>query len=742
MRARLIGWLLVLCGLASSAPPAAGAGPAEAPPPRPQPRLTLVLSGGGARGAAHIGILKVLEEMRVPVDLIVGTSMGSIVGGLYAAGWSPGEIETLLADTDFSAVLIDRPARDDKSFRRKQDDVEFLIPLKLRFKEWKPYIPRAALGGQRLELLLRTLEIQSTDARDFDDFPIRYRAVAADLVTGEAVILGKGSLAAAMRASMSVAGAFAPEVIDGRPLVDGGAAANLPVGIAQDLGAGPIIAVDITSPLNTERELGSLFSVLDQLSSFLTVGNRVEDIKRLCPGDVLIRPELGDIAFSDFKRAGEAVDLGEAAARAVAGRLRDFSVGEEEYAAFQARHHRRPLMEVVPEEVRIENTSWVADEVVRRRLHVPAGRPLDPDALRTDILRLHALDYFGTIRQSFDRIDGRPTLTLRTPLKPYGRNSLQFGVNFRDDFRGNAGYGLAIRHQLLATNRLGGEWQNIGQIGDTSLLSTEFYQPLDAGMNWFVDPGAEVRRESRSLFANGEPVSEYRITTHEVRFDAGRVLGRWGEARMGGFYSRTRAELRIGVPQFPDAEENDGGLRLRFRVDTRDDVVFPQRGLEIDTQLTESMEGFGATNDHRIATIQAVDALSWGRNTFAPGIEMGSLLEGPATPGTLFDLGGLLRLSGLGDGELLGTRYGLATLVYYRELARLNLGTLGPKLYAGASLETGNTYFEGDPVSWDSLRLSGSVFAGARTPLGPCYLGYGMAEGGRRRIYLNIGTRF
>jgi NTE family protein len=742
MRARLMGLLLVLCGLAYTEPPATGAEPAEAPTSRPQPRLTLVLSGGGARGAAHIGVLKVLEEMRVPVDLIVGTSMGSIIGGLYAAGWSPGEIENLLEGTNFTGVLIDRAARDDKSFRRKQDDVEFLIPLKLRFKDWKPTIPPAALGGQRLELFLRTLEIESTDERNFDDFPVRYRAVAADLVTGEAVVLDKGSLAAAMRASMSVAGAFAPEVIDGRPLVDGGAAANLPVGIAQDLGAGAIIAVDITSPLNTEKELGSLFSVLDQLSSFLTVGNRVEDIKRLRPGDLLIRPELGDIAFSDFKRASEAVAIGEAAARAVADRLREFAVGEAEYAAFQARHHRRPLSEVVPDDVRLENTSWVADEVVRRRIHVPVGQPLDPDALRSDILRLHALDYFGTIRQSFDRIDGRRTLTLRTPLKPYGRNSLQFGVNFRDDFHSNAGYGLAVRHQLLAANRRGGEWQNIGQIGDTSLLSTEFYQPLDFGMTWFVDPGGEVRKESRSFFVDGEPVSEYRVSNNEARIDAGRVIGSWGEARAGVFYSNSSAQLRIGTPQFPDADEKDGGVRLRFRVDTRDDVVFPQRGLEIDAGFVESMESFGATHDHRTASLQAADALSFGRNTLVPGVEVGTLLQGPATPATLFDLGGLLRLSGLGDREIVGTRYGLATLVYYRELAGFNLGTLGPKLYAGASLETGNTYFEGDPVSLDSLRFSGSVFAGARTPLGPCYLGYGMAEGGRHRIYLNIGTRF
>ncbi len=744
--------MLLLAGFAPAAPRADGAAPAPAAeagaagpqttPPRRPPRVTLVLSGGGARGAAHIGVLKVLEELHVPVDLIVGTSMGSIIGGLYASGWSAKEIESLLTDTDFSTVLVDRPERDDKSFRRKQDDLQFLIPLKLRFKGLKPYIPPAALGGQRLELLLRTLEIDSTDERDFDQFPIPYRAVAADLVTGEAVVLGKGSLAAAMRASMSVAGAFAPEVIDGRKLVDGGAAANLPVGIAQSLGAGPIVAVDITSPLNTEQELGSLFSVLDQMTGFLTVGNRVEDLKRLGPGDVLIQPQLGDIGFADFKRAAEATGLGEAAARAVIDRLRGFAVSESEYAAFQARHHRRPIEAVVPAEVRLENTSWVSDEVVRRRIHVPAGQPLDLNLLRSDLLRLHALEYFGTIRQNFEPADGRGVLTLRTPLKPYGRNSLQFGLNFRDDFQGNAGYTLAVRHQALAVNRRGGEWQNVGQLGDTTLLSTEFYQPLDVGMNWFVDPAAGIRKQSRSIFVDGEPVSEYRISTSEERLDAGRVLGRWGEMRLGAFHSNTTADLRIGVPQFPDTTEKDGGLRLGFRVDTREDVVFPQHGLEIDAGYSESLESFGATSDHRVATLRIADPSSIGRNTFVPGLEVGTLISGPPSVGNFFSLGGLLRLSGLGDDELVGTRYGLATLTYYRELAGFSLGTLGPKLYAGMSLEGGNTYLTGEPVTLDSLRFSGSVFVGARSPLGPVYLGYGLAEGGRRRIYLNIGARF
>jgi NTE family protein len=743
MRPRLAAPFLVLVWLVAAPPrPAdARAGPGDQDPPPRRP-VTLVLSGGGARGAAHIGVLKVLEELRVPVDRIVGTSMGSIVGGLYATGWSPDEIERLFVRLDFRAILVDHPERGDKSFRRKLDDREFLIPLKLRFKGPRPYIPPAALGGQRLETLLRTLEIESTDARDFDEFPIPYRAVAADLASGEAVVLAKGSLATAMRASMSVAGMFTPVVIDGRRLVDGGSAANVPVGIAQSLGGGAIVAVDITSPLGGEETLGSIFSILDQLNAFLTVGNRAKDIERLRPGDVLILPDLGDIAFGSFERVGEAIGLGEAAARKAAGGLRALSAGAEEYAAFKARHRRRPIQQVVPDEVRLENSSWVDDEVVRRQVHVAAGRPLDVEALNRDIRRLHALEYFGTIRDRFDRAGGRAVLTLETPLKPYGRNSLQLGVNFRDDFRGDAGYALAARHQLLGANRRGGEWQNVAQIGDTTLLDSQLYQPLDHGMRWFVEPGLSSRRWSQSLWSEGQPVAEYRVSVSEASLDAGRVLGRWGETRLGVFYSGNAARLRTGVPQFPNLEQRDGGLRFRFRVDTRDDSIFPERGLDIDATYARTFESLGAETEYTRARVAGSVAKTFGRNTLVPNVEAGTILEGPDTVANTFNLGGLLRLSGLGTDELIGSRYGLASVIYYRELTSVNLGALSPRLYAGASLEIGNTYFEGDPVSLGTLRHSGGLFIGGRTPLGPVYLAFALADGGRTRFYFNIGGRF
>jgi len=735
-------WSLAAVILVMLAAAIAGAQtPAEQPDT--DEKLVLVLSGGGARGAAHIGVLKVLEELHIAPDLIVGTSMGSIIGGLYSAGWSPEEIENLLSTIDWNAVFSDKVPRSELSFRRKQDDRPILIQARLHFKGFKPYLPAGILGGQRLELLMDALQTESASAKHLDDLNIPFRAVAADIASGQAVVIDNTTLATAMRASMSIPGAFAPVELDGRKLVDGGSVANLPVGVAKQLGATSVIAVDISSPLIAdEDELESFFSVFNQLNSLLTVGNRDRDVALMDDDDVLVQPDLGDISFVGFDRALEAVGIGETTAREMADTLARFATEDDaEWDEYITRQRRRPREPMTIDRVRIDNTSPVSDAMVRRSLSLKPPETYEPKSLLEDLMQLHSLRYFGIIDYRIEGDDGDRELVITTPPRPSGRGSVQVGFGFSDDFDGNTGYTLSARHQLLAVNRRGGEWQNVVQLGTVGLFESQFYQPLDSAMRWFVEPSVGLRREMASLWADGKPLVQYRIEDIGAGFAAGRVLGRWGELRATAFTGEAKATPHIGSPIFPGDKERRGGFNLGFTVDTVDKVAFPRHGAEARVYYERSSEALGAENDTDLAAARVGYSVSFGQNTLTPYLEYGENFESTTDYLNLFKLGGLGRLSGLGDNELLGEKMALARLLYYYRLTNFRAAGFRVQIYAGASLEAGNVYARDESITGSSLRTAWSLFVGADTPLGPVLLGYGRSED-RDRFYLSIGDRF
>ena len=719
--------------------------PAAAAPGSEDEKLVLVLSGGGARGAAHIGVLRVLEELHIAPDLIVGTSMGSIIGGLYAAGWTPDDIETLVRMIDWERVFTDRVERRDLSFRRKQDDHPVMIRGRLHFEGFNLELPSGVIAGQRLEIILRLVEALSPAREEFEELPIPYRAVAADIATGEAVVIGSGSLATAMRASMSVPGAVPPVALDGRDLVDGGIAANLPVEIAQRLGATRVIAVDISSPLLEEgQDFGSFMSVFSHLNSLLTVGNRDRDIRRLGAQDLLIVPELGDISFVSFDRLQEAVAIGEEAARLEIDALRRYEATYDRWAAFEARPRAEPFTDLSIDRLRLDNASRVDDRLVQRALSLEPPTTLDAESLGRDLLKLYNTRYFGVLGFELEETpDGAHELVVHAPPPPHGRGSLQLGFGFLDDFDGGAGYHLQARHQMLPVNRRGGEWQTLFQIGSVAGVRTELYQPLDWSMRWFAEPALAYEKGTQELWGGGNAIAEYQFTHYRAQLAAGRVLGTWGELRLTAFTSKNRGAPRIGNPAFTSDSETLGGGELSFRVDTEDSVVFPRSGADVSLLYTRSSDSLGSDYGFERWWGRASRAWSFGDTTLQPALEYGENIEDVESFFALYDLGGLFRLSGLGNKELLGDRMALARIVGYHRLFRLEVAGINVRLYAGASLEAGNAFlFEDTSLSWGNVIKAGSVFVGADTFLGPAILAYGVAEGGRKRVYLAIGDRF
>jgi NTE family protein len=710
------------------------------PPPGPErPRIGLVLSGGGARGAAHVGVIKVLEEYRIPVDYVAGTSMGSIVGGFYAAGMSAEELERVLTHTDWIDLFQDRPDRSRRYFRRKQDDADLLIAPTLHLKKGRPRFPLGLIHGQKLENILKLHEERTTNEQDFDRFPIPFRAVAADFETGEAVVIDRGSLATALRASMSIPGVFSPVPAEGRLLIDGGVAANLPVHVAQQMGADVIIAVDISTPLKRDHDPESYASVFARLSGFLTKDNVARERALLGEGDILIEPDLGDITAAHFNRAEDAILLGELAARDARSRLSALALSEEAFADYLEQRRRTPPLTPTIDAVRLDNAGPLQEEVIKAQIRQRPGETFDSTKLLANLTDLYGLGYFEPI--TFDLIRRREQTDLLVKVRPrrVGLDTLRFGLDLENDFKGGASFTLQTRYQKLALNRSGAEWRNDLELGKRTGLRTELYQPFDRHLRYFAAPSLFYAQDNRTITEDGQALSELRITRWGGRVDLGRNLARWGQLRLGLVRGVQDTDVRVGEP-IPNQDPIDvARVDLTLEFDTLDSPTWPVRGGFGFVELAETGEALGGETDTSNLAMEANWAISFGRNSLVPGAELGldlgsgeDFIQGVA-------LGGRLRLSGYSPGELFGREGLVGRVVFYRQLSKRLMRLVQAGWYVGASAEAGNVYFEGDPLAWDSLLLGGSIFVGADTPLGPIVLGWGFSEPDRSRIYLSIG---
>jgi NTE family protein len=722
-----------------------------------RPKIGLALSGGGARGAAHIGVLRVLEEMRVPVDYVAGTSMGSIVGGFYAAGMSPDKLEEVLLGIDWELAFSDKPRREDLSFRRKQDGDDYPISLQLGWRDRKLRMPKGLIQGQNLNAILTSLTLPVALVDDFDDFSIPYRAVAADIVTGEKVVIGSGNLATAMRASMSIPGIFAPVEIDGMMLVDGGIASNLPVETVRAMGADIVIAVDISTPLMKREQLQSALSITAQLSGFLTRRNTVYEISTLGEKDVLIVPLLGDIGSGSFAKAGEAVPIGETAAREAAPGLTALSLPEQEYAAHLSSRGRPDPAPPKIDFVKVETDGKLADDVISSLLQAEVGTPLDFAEHKKDIDQIYGLGIFERVDSALVREGDETGLLVKTVRKSWGPNYLNFGLEMESDLDGGSSFNFRTRLTVTEINRWGAEWRSDVQVGERPFFITEFFQPLGGAFSgYFIAPRLEFEEFTAFLFDDDTAIANFRVDRKLVALDVGKQFGSWGEARLGVFYETADAELKIGgFPPvsdldtldirssiFDDSDFDSGGLSLAFAYDTLNSLNFPRRGTKATAALLVSLEELGADESFKSFGGRISHARTIGFNTFTFKGVYGSVFDEEAPIQDTFALGGLFNLSGLGRDQLRGQQAILGVLGYYRQIAGKSAAPPKVPVYAGFSLEAGNTWQEKKDIKLDTFIPAGSVFLGLDTFLGPVYLAYGYAEGGRDAFYFFLGRGF
>lgn len=707
-----------------------------------RPKIGLVLSGGGARGAAHIGVIKVLEELRVPIDCIAGSSMGSIIGGLYASGLSVAEIEKTLTGVDWTDAFLDDIPREERSFRRKRDDDLYLLKAKAGFNDGSLDLPAGVLQGQKIDLLFKRLTFPAEEIRDFNRLRIPFRAVATDIVTGKEVVLDHGDLALAMRASMSVPAVFAPVEIDGRMLVDGGVSNNLPMDVARKMGADILIVVDISTPMSTREELKNALAITNQLTNILTRSNTEAQLATLGKQDILLVPDLVGISSSDFIRAGEAIPRGIASANGRREELARLAMGEDAYQAYLAGREAREEVgeEVRPvvEFVRLDNRSRISDELLRSRIRVRIGEPLDIAALEEDITKIYGLELFENIRYEIVEEEGRKGVVLHVQERRWGPNYLQLGLASTNNFKGDSTLNFGLAYTRTAINSLAGEWRTAVQIGQDPSASTELYQPLDVDSRYFVNPALYYETKNSSRFVNGNRQAEYRTTRYGAILAGGRELGSWGEARLGYNWSRGEAEVLVGRHDEPEYDFTNGEVFARLSLDKLNDLSFPSSGAAGTLEFISAQEDLGSDSNYNQAIASWLSAKTWGRYSIIGSLLYETTLDSDAPLESLFTAGGLFRLSGFNQDELSGQHHGLLRLVAHRRFGDLAL----LPIYIGGSLEQGNVWDRAEDIDLGNTITAGSIFLGLDSPIGPFYLGYGLAEYGHESLYLYLGKLF
>jgi NTE family protein len=708
--------------------------------PGAPPGIALALSGGGARGIAHVGVLKVLDELRIPISCITGTSMGSIVAGAFAVGTSPAEIERMVLATDWNEIFRDNPPRSEISTRRKVDDYKTLFAPEFGIKNGGLALPKGIIAGVSIEAFLRVVAEPATGIDDFDKLPVPFRAVATDIETGEAVVLSHGNVAEAMRASMSVPGAISPVSMDGRLLVDGMIADNLPIDQARKLCGDVVIAVNIGTPPLKRDEITSALAVVNQMMAFLGKQTVDEQLKRLGPNDVLIVPDLGDISVAKYDRAKDAIRIGEEATRKMAASLSRYSLPPEQYAALRAKQVKGQVALVPVDEIRFEGLERTNPEVLRRLVETKPGEPLDQEKIGADLRRIYGRGDFESVDVRVIGSAGGPRAMVISPHeKAWGPDYLRFGLGLESDFQGDNAFNLLVQYRKTWLNRLGGEWLTEGQIGQDTHLYSEFYQPFNERGVWFGSLYGQVGQTTRGVFQGNDKIADYLISSARGGVDLGATLGTLGALRVGPQWTQVHARIDTGDPVFPSVRELTAGVHVAFTLDALDHAWFAQDGYNALVTYYGATKDLGSALNYQRLEARGQYAVSWGSNTVnmvaQGGTDFGSNMPAYET----FALGGPLRLSGFRLNQFSGREYVFGRLMYYNRILPLP-EILGKGVFAGASAEVGNIRNRADGLPSPGTQYSGSLFLGANTAAGPGYFGVGFGNGGAFSVYLLLGA--
>ena len=719
--------------------------PQTAPTRSGRPTVGLVLSGGGARGFAHIGVLRLLEENHIPVDYIGGASMGALVGAMYSLGYTPDEMEKLIGTLNWKELLQPGNGYDDLSFRRKEDRRNIPAPITLKGKINDLKLPNALNSGKEIGLLLDRIALPYAEVRDFDKLPIPFRAVATDMVNGQSVTLSKGSLSRALRATMSIPGIFAPVQMDGKILADGGLVNNIPTDVVKAMGADILLVVNIETQLADRESLESILGVLSQTINISTSDNSRRSLQQ---ANLIVAPDLGKFTSSDFASYQEIIRLGQEGAKRSEVLLKGLSLGDDDWRQHVASRYGRDRMDmppVSPTFLEVDGKDRDAVKTIEENLaNKYTGRPLDEKQqaeLENDLSQLTGTGRFDVLNYDLKNRGNETGLLITTDAigeRPRKPTRLEIGVEVNSVEADNVNFNFRGRLTLFDIGRYGTEWRNDLMIGSNTLVASEYYRPIGRS-KFFVAPRASYERNRINLFQDGERVAEYVGQDIRVGIDAGYALNARSELRAGYVIGYQSASKRIGDPLLPDVDGGYSAASLRWNYDSLNHAQVPTRGLYSKNSLIHYFDTAGAEQTlTQVETRNFIFRPLGERNILMAFGGAGTSFDSTAPFLQQFTLGGPFRLGGYGFDEFRSSHYIQAGGGILHN-PKIFPTFLGGKTYIGGWYEGGSSF-----ESWGSANYRQSFSAGAivETPIGPFFVGTSINENGHGRFYFSFGRVF
>lgn len=727
-----------------------------------RPKIGLVLAGGGAKGAAHIGVIKALEEMKIPVDYIAGTSMGAFIGGLYASGKSVQEIEALIDTTHWNSGFNDSVERGERKVRDKVYEDRYQIRTDLGVGLDGIKVPKGVVQGQTMTKILRQSHGNLASLDTFDRLAIPFRAVATDIEKLEAVVIDHGDLTVAMMASMSVPGALPPTVYQGRLLVDGGIVNNMPVDVVKAMGADIIIAVDIGSDYKDEEQISSYLSVMNQLTNYMVKKSTAEQGKLLSENDILLKPDVGKMDTAQFEIMNQALLLGYQSAKQQSKKLEGLSLSIADYDEYKSEVTRRKAKlkfgdDLTVTNIALNNSSQYSDELLLNRLGIEEGEQFTIDELEASIRNLYVLDRFEKITYNYQyENEEKTTLTVNVKEKEWGPNYLDFRFSLEDDFNNNSKYSLGMSVNftdvnITGLNDIGSEVRTGFEIGSDKLAFVELYTPYFSEQDFFTVLKGNYSSENKN-YSGADPSLEstknfLSINYEEMAIEAavGSQHYLWQDIRLGVRY--TDGEATLSGYSDLNADYKREGVFLQYRLDTLDDFTLPSKGHLLMAEYLYSHDTASSTvsspgKDTVVEfSVKASKAASFGRHTIVGYAEYG-IVENKEQERLVLapnELGGFMRLSGTPKDSLSGENLVFGSLTYRYKVMDNDFGIFESPIYMGATLEYGGVWSGKTVMNDANLYTAGSLFSGIKSPIGPIILAYGRTEKNYNSIYLILG---